>query len=166
CAKVPELGIVIREHTVNERPIDILRSLVSEDADVAAFSCYIWNIEQTLKLSAELKLLNPGLFIIFGGPEVSYESHDLMSAHPHIDLIVHGEGEETMAGLMQLLAATSGSALSEDRLSELPGISFRSGDEIISTPARVNGGSLDSSPSPFAAGLADLSKPLVYFETS
>jgi len=166
CSKVPGLETVIREHTVNERPVDILRALMSEDADVAAFSCYIWNIEQTLKLSAEMKLLHPGLFVIFGGPEVSYGSHELMAAHPHIDLIVHGEGEDALAEMMQLLAAHSGSALTDDRLSELPGISFRSGDEIITTPGRVNTGSLDSSPSPFAAGLADLSKPLVYIETS
>jgi len=166
CSKVPGLEIVIREHTVNERPADILRALTSEDADVAAFSCYIWNIEQTLKLSAEMKLLNPGLFIIFGGPEASYGSHDLMAAHPHIDAIVHGEGEDTMAEMMQLIVASSGVAIPDDRLSELPGISFRSDDEIISTPARLNTGSLDSSPSPFATGLADLSKPLVYIETS
>jgi len=166
CAKVPGLGIVIREHTVNERPADILRSLISEDADVAAFSCYIWNIEQTLRLSAEMKLLNPGLFVIFGGPEASYGSHDLMSAHPHIDAIVHGEGEDTMAEMMQLLVASSGSAIPDDRLSELQGITFRSGDEIITTGARLNSDSLDSSPSPFATGLADLSKPLVYIETS
>jgi anaerobic magnesium-protoporphyrin IX monomethyl ester cyclase len=166
CSKVPDLETVIREHTVNERPSDVLRSFVSEDADIAAFSCYIWNIEQTLRLSAEMKLLNPGLFVIFGGPEASYGSHDLMSAHPHIDLIVHGEGEETMAELMQLLVATSGSALPDDRLSEVSGISFRSGDEIITTRARINTGSLDSSPSPFVGGFADLSKPLVYIETS
>jgi radical SAM superfamily enzyme YgiQ (UPF0313 family) len=166
CSKVPGLQTVIREHTVNERPADILRSLVSEDADVAAFSCYIWNIEQTLKLSAEMKLLNPGLFVVLGGPEVSYGSHDLMSAHPHIDLTVHGEGEEPMVELMQLLAAHSGRAIPDERLSELSGITFRSGDELITTPARVNSGSLDSSPSPFAAELADLAKPLVYIETS
>jgi len=166
CSKVPGTETVIREHTVNERPADILRALTSEDADVAAFSCYIWNIEQTLKLSAEMKLLHPGLFIIFGGPEASYGSHDLMSANPHIDLIVHGEGEDTMAELIQLLTATSGSALPDDRLSDLHGISFRSDDEIITTPARVNLGSLDSCPSPFTTGLADLSKPLVYIETS
>ena len=61
----------ISEQTVNERPDHILRALVSEDADIAAFSCYIWNIELTLRISAEMKLLHPGLYIILGGPESS-----------------------------------------------------------------------------------------------
>jgi anaerobic magnesium-protoporphyrin IX monomethyl ester cyclase len=166
CSMLPGIKTVISEQTVNERPADILRSLVSEDADIAAFSCYIWNIDMTLRISAEMKLLQPGLFIVFGGPEASYGSRELMSAHPHIDAIVHGEGEETMSELMQLIAASRSLAIHDDLLSEVHGISFRSGDEIITTPVRVNTTDLDSIPSPFAAGLADVSKQLVYIETS
>ncbi len=166
CLQVPGLETVIREHTVNERPQDILKSLMSEDADIAAFSCYIWNVEQTLKLAAEMKLLNPGLYLILGGPEASYGSRDLMSANPHIDAVVHGEGEETMNELLLLFAENPGVAIHDDLLSAVPGISFRSGYELITTPARIDPDSLDSMPSPFAAGLADLSKPLVYYESS
>jgi anaerobic magnesium-protoporphyrin IX monomethyl ester cyclase len=166
CADISGLETVIRELTVNERPEKVLITLVREQADIIAFSCYIWNVEQTLKIAAELKLLQPELFIILGGPEVSYGSHQLMAEHPYIDLVVHGEGEETMRRLMQLMMAASGEALSDDSLQEVGGISFRSDDAIISAAEKPAIRELDTIPSPFAAGLADTSKPLVYIETS
>ena len=156
---------VIREYTVNERPERLLEQLVAEDADVMAFSCHIWNIELTLRLAAELKLLQPSLFIILGGPEVSFGCHALLTENPHIDLIVRGEGEVTMAELTRALVASDNGALSDDRLLAIDGITFRSGDEIMSTPERTPA-RLAELPSPFAAGLVDCSKPLVYLETS
>jgi len=157
--------IAIREYTVNERPERLLEQLAAEDADVFAFSCHIWNIELTLRLAAELKLLQPSRFIILGGPEVSFGCHALLTENPHIDLIVRGEGEVTMAELTRTLVASDNGALSDDRLLAIDGIIFRSGDEIISTPERTPA-RLDELPSPFAAGLVDCSKPLVYLETS
>ena len=133
CSRIEGLTIVLREYTVNERPEVILPRLAAAEADVIAFSCYIWNIEQTLKLAADLKLIQPHCFIILGGPEVSYGSHELMAAHGFIDCIVRGEGEETCSELLQLLAETSGGALSEARLTGISGISFRSDDEIVTT---------------------------------
>lgn len=159
------LQIAIREYTVNERPENLLEALAAEDADVIAFSCYIWNIELTLRLTSELKLLRPDLFVIFGGPEVSFGCHALLTGNPHVDLIVRGEGEITMFELCRALADCGHGALSDERLMAIDGITFRSGDEIISAPDRAPA-RLDELPSPFAAGLVDCSKPLVYVETS
>ena len=166
CSRIEGLTIVLREYTVNERPEVVLPRLALEEADVIAFSCYIWNIEQTLKLAADLKLIQPHCFIILGGPEVSYGSHELMAAHGFIDCIVRGEGEETCSELLRQLADTSGGALSEERLTGISGICFRSDDDIVTTRERVAICNLDSIPSPFAAGLVATSKPLVYYETS
>ncbi|NJD89900.1 MAG: DUF4080 domain-containing protein [Geobacter sp.] len=164
-AGVAGVATVIREYTVNERPEPLLERLVAADADVLAFSCHIWNIELTLRLAAELKLLRSSLFIILGGPEVSFGCHALLTANPHIDLVVRGEGEITMAELLRALVASEHGALADDRLMAIDGITFRSGDEIISTPERAPA-RLAELPSPFTAGLVDCSKPLVYLETS
>jgi len=166
CADISGLETITRELTVNERPDKVLVALANENADIIAFSCYIWNVEQTLKLAAELKLLHPELYIILGGPEVSYGSHGLMAENPHVDAVVHGEGEGTLRRLMLLFTATAGCALPDESLLAIGGISFRSGDEIISAPLSPAVKELDTIPSPFAAGLADTSKPLVYIETS
>lgn len=166
CADISGLRTVIREHTVNERPEKVLTELFLESADIIAFSCYIWNTSQTLRLAAELKLLRPELFIIIGGPEVSFFCHELLQENPHIDLIVRGEGEYSFRNLMLLLTSAVGQAIPDDRLLQIDSITFRSGDEILSTPPSPSNKSLDSIPSPFSAGLADLSKPIVYVESS
>jgi anaerobic magnesium-protoporphyrin IX monomethyl ester cyclase len=46
------------------------------------------------------------------------------------------------------------------------GITYRSGEEIITTTARDAIKELDTIPSPFAAGMVATSKPLVYYESS
>lgn len=166
CADISGLATVIREQTINELADKVLMELAGEQADIIAFSCYIWNIEQTLRLAAELKLLQPHLYIILGGPEVSYGSHELMAENPQIDAVVRGEGEVTFRRLMQLMITAAGHALSDESLQEVGSISFRSGDEIISAAGNAPLDELDSIPSPFAAGLADSSKPLVYLETA
>lgn len=60
--------------------------------DVVAFSCYIWNISQTLTVCELIKSINPEVKILLGGPEVSYEWETLFS-NPSIDYIITGEGE-------------------------------------------------------------------------
>lgn len=62
------------------------------DFDVVCFSCYIWNIMQTLEVCALLKQKKSGIKIMLGGPEVSYEWENVIS-QSFIDFIITGEGE-------------------------------------------------------------------------
>jgi anaerobic magnesium-protoporphyrin IX monomethyl ester cyclase len=131
---------------------------------VATFSCYIWNIGETLRLASDLKQVRPETFIILGGPEASYGAFELMCQNPAIDCIVRSEGEETFRELIALLASTGRDKKAWQGVSA--GIIFRAGEEVIAAPERSPIPDLDSIPSPFAAGLVDLKKPLVYYETS
>jgi anaerobic magnesium-protoporphyrin IX monomethyl ester cyclase len=63
-----------------------------KDYTVVAFSCYIWNITQTLEVCKQIKTLNPNTKILLGGPEVSYEWQDVISLE-YVDFIITGEGE-------------------------------------------------------------------------
>lgn len=90
----------LREFTINE-PVDkIFRKIAIKNADVVAFSVYIWNIEQTLVICENLKQLHPNIKIILGGPEVTYCSKELLEKHDFIDYIIIGEGEETFSKLI------------------------------------------------------------------
>jgi len=60
--------------------------------DIVCFSCYIWNITQTLAVAEKIKAKNPFAKILLGGPEVSYEWKEII-ALPYIDYIITGEGE-------------------------------------------------------------------------
>jgi len=159
CADLPGLDIRILELTVNEQQDQLLSRLYAEKADVVLFSCYIWNTELTLKLASDLKQLAPGTIIVLGGPEVSFGAFDMMVRSSAIDCIVRGEGEETCRQLLQALSAGL-------PLDDIAGITRRTEEEVIANPEREAIAELDTVPSPFAAGLVDLTKPLVYYETS
>lgn len=60
--------------------------------EVVAFSCYIWNITQTLDVARRIKQKNTATKILLGGPEVSYEWEDVIQKQ-EVDYIIIGEGE-------------------------------------------------------------------------
>ncbi len=83
-------GLEWKEFTIKEPKRDIAD--FCKDFDVVAFSCYIWNITQTLEVAKLMKEINPNVKILLGGPEVSYEWEDII-ALDCIDFIITGEGE-------------------------------------------------------------------------
>ncbi|HJV36647.1 B12-binding domain-containing radical SAM protein [Geomonas sp.] len=159
CADLEGLEFETVELTVNEQQDQLLARLYASRADVVLFSCYIWNTELTLKLASDLKKVEPGTFVVLGGPEVSFGSFEMMVQLPAIDCIVRGEGEATCREL--LLALRDGTPLDD-----IAGVTFREGDDVIANPDRGPLPALDVIPSPFSSDLADLDKPLVYYETS
>ncbi len=68
--------------------------------DVVAFSCYIWNISQTLDVARRIKQRKPDIKILLGGPEVSYDWQDVI-ARPEVDYIITGEGETPFQAFLQ-----------------------------------------------------------------
>lgn len=97
-----DLGIEcdFAEYTINEPQLNILEKLYLKDADVYAFSCYIWNIGYVLKLSQRLKMLKPDIKILLGGPEVSFDADRILKDNSFVDYIVCGEGEITVSKLL------------------------------------------------------------------
>ncbi len=79
-----------KEFTIKENPIDIANAVL--DNEIIAFSCYIWNISQTLAVAREIKKINNNIKILLGGPEVSYEYDDIINKD-EVDYIIIGEGE-------------------------------------------------------------------------
>lgn len=165
CHDLLEAEITIREWTVNEPREQTLRLVMAERADLIAFSCYIWNIEQTLRIVSDIKKISPQTRIVLGGPEVSFGIFDLMHDNPAIDFVIKGEGEETFKRLLATLIEEKACLLHES-LAEIDNLFFRDGDESASGPLSRKNLTLDDLPSPFEAGLVDFSKPLIYYETS
>jgi anaerobic magnesium-protoporphyrin IX monomethyl ester cyclase len=83
-------GLSWREFTIKEDKDGIAEACARYD--VVAFSCYIWNIMQTLEVARRIKILNPQIKILLGGPEVSYDWQDVIVL-PQVDYIITGEGE-------------------------------------------------------------------------
>ena len=83
-------GLAWKEFNIKENRDEVAEKCAVYD--VLAFSCYIWNITQTLDVCKKIKQLNPNTKILLGGPEVSYEYEDII-ALDCVDYIILGEGE-------------------------------------------------------------------------
>ena len=165
CRDIPDAELLIREYTVNEPREHILRLIIAEEADLVAISCYIWNIEATLRIVADIKKIAPETRVVLGGPEVSFGIFELMQANPAVDFVIKGEGEVPFRRLLETVIREPATLLPKD-LTEIDNLFFRDGFDTASGPLSSINLELDSLPSPFAAGLVDLTKPLVYYETS
>jgi anaerobic magnesium-protoporphyrin IX monomethyl ester cyclase len=166
CQDLPGVSVVIREFTVNEPRGQLLRMIMAEHADIVAFSCYIWNVEQTLRIVSDIKKIAPRTVIVLGGPEPSYGTFELMNGNPAVDFVVKGEGEPVFRRLLEIVAYCDTDRFPGADFEKVPNLFFRDRSDIAVGPHNTSHIPLDSLRSPFAAGLVDLNKPLVYYETS
>ncbi|SHJ14928.1 Radical SAM superfamily enzyme YgiQ, UPF0313 family [Dethiosulfatibacter aminovorans DSM 17477] len=81
------------EFTINQKEDYILWEILEAKADIVCFSSYIWNINEILSLSESLKMGNESIKILLGGPEVTFESVELLNDNEFIDYVIKGEGE-------------------------------------------------------------------------
>ena len=128
--------VEIAEYTINNQMELILEDIYRRKPDVAAFSCYIWNIAYVLDLVRDIHKVLPETDIWLGGPEVSYDAPQLLVREPEVFGVMKGEGEEMFAALlncyrtlgctvrqMQRLgrrSAPTGSACGKDAAAEAP----------------------------------------------
>ena len=146
----PRSEVAIQVFNENQSIPAILRKIIRHQPQVIGFSCYLWNIEKTLKLCRELKIIDRDLKIVLGGPEVSPRAQDLLSQEKAVDVVVRGEGEEAFA---QLVGSISHSGKGLDRIN---GISFRKGEQIIHNPDRGHLRHIGNIPSPYLSGTVNL----------
>jgi anaerobic magnesium-protoporphyrin IX monomethyl ester cyclase len=148
-------AIQILELTLGQPKENLLARIVAADAEVICFSVYLWNRMTTLELVGCLKRINPDCRIVLGGPDISFESADFFLQYP-VDAIICGEGEIPLRHLLTAWrAGVQPAALAG---LQLPGGTATDQESLLEP--------LDQLPSPFVAGLVDLSRGLVYYESS
>lgn len=150
------ISLKVVEGTINEREDMVLSRILNEKPDAVSFSCYIWNIEKTLKLCEKIKASSADTKIILGGPEVSYNQKEVLLKNAAVDFILSGEGEVTFPQLINCLYL--GTAL------DLPSLSYRKGDEVC-VDSRIP--PFDESISPYCKEYFDsLNGRIAYIESS
>lgn len=156
----PEFDIQLKEYTIKDPVMNIVSDLYLQRPAIIGFSCYIWNIEETIKVVNMIKKVDSSIQIIFGGPEVSYDTVEWMKKIPSVDFIVMGEGEQTFK---ELLSEMNG----EGNYKNVHGIAYRENGQVKVTP-QLNKLDLKELPSPyrFPEDKAHLGKRVTYIETS
>ena len=118
------------------------KRIESFDPDIVASSglatCNTYLIAQTCSI---VKKVKPNALTVVGGQHFTVTAQESLKAYPEIDVIVRGEGEQTLSELVNVL-------MKKTSFSQIKGISFRHDEEIIHNPERPLIENLDELPFP------------------
>ncbi len=152
CAHLP---LETKVYCINDSVERVCSELFALDCDVYLFGCYIWNLPFLESLACRLKSVKPDVVIVFGGPEITYETEAFLKTHPYVDFCLRGEGERSVPALLEGI-----------NFSRIDGLCYKDGDAfVIGEPACIQ--NLDVLARVYNADVVDsLKNKLIYYETS
>ena len=110
--------------------------------DIVGITSTTSTIYDAYKVAELIKEYNSRIKVVIGGPHVSFTSDDTLKECSSIDIVVRGEGEETMKEIVN--------SFNRERLplEEIRGINFRDNGKIVQTENRPFIENLDELPFP------------------
>ncbi len=149
-----EVDISVKESTINGDAESFANEIIKENPDVAAFSCYIWNVTKTLEICRIIKN-SCDCKIVLGGPEAAYRAKDVLEKYEFADFVLSGEGEWVFPDFLDNL---------NGNLSLVSGLTYRENGKIITNPEKEY---TDDPPSPFCEEFFEnLNGRISYIETA
>lgn len=125
--------------------IDTVLSRLDNPAFIG-FSCYCWSTEYNKCLAKAVKEKFPECLIVFGGHNVP-DDFDMLEENPFIDVLCHGEGEDTVKNLLEAYILNKS-------FGEVANISYRKKDGTFFRTETVLQTTLEY-PSPYLEGWFD-----------
>lgn len=105
----------------------------AKESDIVGLTCYTESRFQVFNLAEKIKQVNPDCKIIVGGPHVNTLSELILNHYPFIDVVVRGEGEETILDIVK-----------NKPFKEILGITWKEDEKIVRNPNRPLIKNLDS----------------------
>ena len=122
-------------------PEKLAAALDSFRPDAVGAASVTMNFHKAAAIIQDVKRYNPEIVTMMGGPHVSFDIENTLRSYPEIDLIVVGEGEQTLSELVPVLN-------SPEEWERIRGIAFRRDGAVHVTPARALIEDLDALPLP------------------
>ena len=133
--------------------------IIEMNPDVLGASVLCWNARTVYEVCRIVKLALPEVRIVLGGPEVGPIADEVLRAHPAVDAVVRGEGEEAFADVLDL-------ARRGKPIGRADGVTGRGADgQPVVSPDRPLIADLDRIPSPYLAGVLKPNEGTAYVET-
>ena len=101
----------------------------ADSADVIGITAMTPTINSAIRIAKGIKQKNPNSTIILGGPHATILPEEILNNVPEIDIIVRGEGEETIVELCDALE-------NDQSIENIHGITYRNNSTIKNTPSR------------------------------
>src|SRR3990172_8329818 len=122
---------------------ELENKLAQLQPDVVGVTSATLTYESALEVVKTAKDILPSCLTVLGGPHVTVMDKQTLSEAPEADIVVRGEGEQTLLELSGLVAESN-----LKNLDDVAGISFRKNGEIIRTPDRPFIQNIDELPRP------------------
>lgn len=127
---------------------------------ILLLSNYVWNQAVNMDYARAFKRRQPDSLVIVGGPHVPRDPEPCRAyfeRHPEVDVAVRHEGELTLAEILDRIHAARAEPAQLRRvdLSDVPGLSFRRGGDLVRTGDRTRTKDLSILPSPYTTGEFD-----------
>jgi radical SAM superfamily enzyme YgiQ (UPF0313 family) len=84
----------------------MLEKMLAKTPKIVGFGVYIWNIDETTRLVAQLKRVAPEITVVIGGPEVSFVN-DAPAINALADYVITGQADESFRALCETLLSGS-----------------------------------------------------------
>jgi len=108
---------------------------------LAGLTAVTMTFDSAMAVTRDIKDLNPDIPTVMGGPHVTFRARETLSEHGELDVLVLGEGEQTIVDLCRTMDAGRD-------LNTVDGIVFRKDFEICTTASRDSIADLDELPDP------------------
>ena len=145
------MGAVLREQGMDVEILDLLSTRYSpqkiEDClarvrpDLIGVTSVTMNFPAAVRILQTCKTLLPGAAAVIGGPHATFTAEEILRSYPEVDIVVRGEGEETIAETARALERKRG-------LEQVLGLTFRRNGSIVRTEDRPFIRDLDRLPLP------------------
>jgi anaerobic magnesium-protoporphyrin IX monomethyl ester cyclase len=90
-------GVYVEDLQLCRSPLTRLEQALRQHAPgVAGMTSFSLNLSMASKILKKVKRLSPDTVTVWGGPHVSFDDREILRCHPWVDVVVRGEGEETL----------------------------------------------------------------------
>jgi anaerobic magnesium-protoporphyrin IX monomethyl ester cyclase len=117
------------------------QKLASFNPNVVGISSMTPMVPSTMLAAKGAKEACPNATVVLGGPHASFMDKQILTEEPPVDVIVRGEGEQTLLELTQKIT-------NQESLDTVEGITFRKDNQILQNPTRPYIQKLDELPFP------------------
>ena len=128
---------------------EVANFVITYKPALVGFSVYQANIKLALQLARLVKMIDPGIVVVFGGPQASFMPKEALRQMREVDVIMRGEGENVWPALARCIITNSDPT-------RIKSIVFMRRDTVIETLPAPLLSDLDRLPSPFALNVFDL----------
>ena len=135
---------------------DLKRKMAEFSPDIVGITSVTVTFSSAVQAARAIRRSNSQSLIVVGGPHVTVLDEQTLKEHPEIDVVVRGEGEQTMLELVDIVSRND-----LRNLQRVNGITFRKNSNIVRTKDRKFIQNLDELPHP-AYGYFPLNKYKLY----